>query len=270
MDLCRDIAAVLVRQAAYERLRSLRGSGPRAHGAHRRRERASSRRASAAFAVAIIVLGSAGGGHGRRAGAAGRAPAEAELAGRYSDLVWRFHGGTGADPVHDLEQWNPTDVRRALGVVARVLRTPSEPLDPLLQFASPETRQRVAAATAKGGVEAAQAIFVRSAAVLHLDTAASLWREGDLVNAAVHVSFVDADLEPLLSPRDSETARLECRAGGAVPTGAVQFSAALHHYETCLDRHAGDAWLLLGRGSTFESAARAIAVPCRDSRAPAH
>lgn len=97
--------------------------------------------------------------------------------------------------------------------------------------------------------------YVRGAVGLHMALAAEAWRRGVSDETADHLVFGKAYLPNLLVPLDPEYGRLWCTAGGTLLTASERHAAALVHFEECLEWFPADASLLLGRGSTLESAA---------------
>lgn len=96
--------------------------------------------------------------------------------------------------------------------------------------------------------------YVRGAIGLHTSVAAKGWRDGAALTVVSHIEFARAYLPNLLVPFDPDYGRLWCRAGGALLTASDRHGTALAHFDGCLAWYPRDAWLLLGRGSTVESA----------------
>jgi tetratricopeptide (TPR) repeat protein len=194
--------------------------------------------------------------------AGGRTPGRDQstdlIVGRYSDLVYQFRTGSPSAAARALARWPDDDVRRALEVVARDLTLPVG-LDALAHQATPDTRRQVAEDEARYGGPASKLRYLKGAIGLHTVTAAASWIEGQNTLVVAHTDFVRVRLLGLAFDRDAAYAASWCRVEGALLTGSVYFGPALKHYDICLKHAPRDPWLLLGRGSTLESAGTVIA-----------
>lgn len=97
--------------------------------------------------------------------------------------------------------------------------------------------------------------YLRGAVALHTAVAAESWRQGVSGPVVEHLEFAATYLPDLLAPLDLTYGSLWCRTSGAILLASNRYGAALRQYGRCLTWYPRDPWLLLGRGSTRESAA---------------
>ncbi|MGE5244236.1 MAG: tetratricopeptide repeat protein [Betaproteobacteria bacterium] len=100
---------------------------------------------------------------------------------------------------------------------------------------------------------------LRAAVGLHTAVAAAAWRDGAAGLLAINLRFADVYLPDLLVPLDPGFAGAWCRAAGVLLTSSQQQGLALAQFDRCLAWLPRDPWLVLGRGSARESAARSMA-----------
>ncbi|MBI2833442.1 MAG: hypothetical protein HYX76_03335 [Acidobacteria bacterium] len=169
--------------------------------------------------------------------------------------------------MRELASWAAEDIHRALKLVAATLGGPAE-LGRLADQAKPETKRRIAEDHARYGGEQAKLFYLRGAAGLHTAVAAASWREAEDAPVLEHVGLIGTYFQDLLVRLDPAYAAVWCRVGGTLLAASVHFGAALQHYDRCLAWRPHDPWLLLGRGSTLESASIAISGLPRDGTLP--
>lgn len=118
-----------------------------------------------------------------------------------------------------------------------------------------DLRRALSSSTWRRGLPESLVAFIRGAIGLHTAVAAEGWRHGASATVLNHIEFARAYFPRLLISFDPEYGRLWCRTTGTLLLAGDRHGAALKHIDGCLTWYRDDAWLLLARGSTLESAA---------------
>lgn len=199
----------------------------------------------------------------------------------YVRLIRAYRSGKSVDVIDELSGRETRDVRKAVASVAQSLQSSEDRLRELRALEvgrrNGEMEQakygalrssalkRLEAAVKPIGIDASLEEtkdrletelqgLLRGAIGLHTAIAARSWLAGQDSGVADHLEFAKAYVRSLVA-RDITATSLWCKTAGMLLTASDRVGDALRTYEQCLAWHPGDAWLLLGRGSAFESAA---------------
>jgi tetratricopeptide (TPR) repeat protein len=102
--------------------------------------------------------------------------------------------------------------------------------------------------------------LARGAVGLHTALAARMWRDGHGDEVVEQIELAITYFPDLLATLDTGYVSLWCKTAGTLLMSSDEYGAAVRTYDRCLEWRPRDPWLLLGRGSTLESAIMLLAA----------